>query len=133
MKAEFLPDKFLDKIADPAERKRLTGSPLTSPERIAKEDAKLERELHKLISQELNRRQIPFIHSRTDKKTTQQKGIPDFVFVINGQPFAVECKTAVGALTKEQESILTDMKKSGWTVSVCRSFVEFLTVIQPSP
>jgi hypothetical protein len=129
MNPAALPNSFLDKIADPAERKRLIGSPLLSAERHAAEDAKVERELHKLIINELLRRGIFFIHSRMDRKSTQALGTPDFAFVIGGLPVAVECKTATGSLTQEQRAVSILMQHNGWAYHIVRSFDEFRAVL----
>ena len=129
MDPKTLPNSFTDKISDPAERKRIIGSPLPSAERHAKEDEKLERELHKLIANELLRRVIFAIHSRMDRKSTQALGTPDWCFVVAGKPVAVECKTATGQLTKEQKAVSVLMMHNGWCYNVVRSFDEFRCVI----
>ncbi len=121
----ILPNSLTDKIADPAERARIVGSPLPSAERHAKEEAKVERELHKLIANELLRRGIFAIHSRMDKRSTQAKGVPDFCFVVRGVPIAVECKTEKGQLSREQELVRVQMESNGWLYFVVRDFKGF--------
>lgn len=130
MKSQLLPNSFTDKIADPRERKRIVGSPLTSPQRQAVADMKLERELHKLICNELLRRDIVFIHSRTDKKASIAAGLPDFCFVIKGMPVAIECKSGSGKVTDEQLKTLARMMENGWFCFVVYSFQEFLDCIK---
>lgn len=125
MKPTILPNSFTDKIADPAERARIIGSPLPSAERHAAEEVKVERELHKLIWNELTRREIFLVHSRMDRKTTQAKGTPDFVACIIGLFVAFECKTATGALSKEQETVRLEIIRNGGRYYVVRSFEEF--------
>lgn len=125
MKSELLPNSFTDKIADPAERARIVGSPLPSDERHAAEDSKVERELHKLIWNELTRRGILFVHSRLDRKTTQARGVPDFVACIIGLFCAFECKTATGTLSKEQEAVRLEIIRNGGRYYLVRSFAEF--------
>lgn len=130
MKTQLLPNSFTDKIADPKERRRICGTPLTSPERQAREDLKLERELHKLICLELSRREIVFIHSRTDRKATIGVGLPDFCFVIRSIPIAVEVKTESGKLTPEQVSTRLKMIENGWQYFIVRSFTDFAEVMR---
>ena len=125
MKPSILPNSFTDKIADPEERKRIVGSPLPSAERHAAEEVKVERELHKLIVNELLRRGIFFIHSRMDKRSTSARGTPDFCLVVHGVPIAIECKTETGQLSKEQELVRAQMEANGWHYYVVRSFEAF--------
>lgn len=129
MKPQILPNSFTDKIADPKERRRICGTPLTSPERQAANDAKLERELHKLICNELLRRQIVFIHSRMDRKSTIGVSLPDFCFALSGHPVAVECKTKSGELSPEQYVTMNRMIGNGWRYYVVRSFAEFAEIL----
>lgn len=125
MKPELLPNSFTDKIADPEERERIVGSPLPSAERHAAEDVKIERELHRLISNELTRREIFFVHSRMDRKTTQAKGTPDFVACVAGHFVCFEAKTATGSLTDEQLAARMEVIRNGGRYYVVRSFQEF--------
>lgn len=63
----------------------------------------LESVLHEKISEDLQRRRWWFCHSRTDKRTTQQLGIPDFIVAAPlGISWFFECKKKGGKLTKEQ-------------------------------
>jgi len=48
----------------------------------AQAEAQTERELHKHIGNLLRQRSIEFIESRMDRKTTQKRGVPDFLFSI---------------------------------------------------
>lgn len=130
MKPELLPNSFLDKIADPAERARIVGSPLPSAERHAAEEVKVERELHKLIGNELLRRQIYFVHSRMDRKTTQAAGTADFVCCVAGHFVCFEAKTATGSLTDEQLAARMEVIRNGGRYYIVRSFQEFYDALR---
>ena len=82
-----------------------------------------ERELHAEIAAILDAKGIVFVRSRMDKKTTNRKGTPDFLFSIRGHSFAWEVKTEKGRLSLEQERMLDPMSNppNNCNVSVIRS------------
>jgi len=82
-----------------------------------------EKELHKEIAAILDAKGIVFVRSRMDRRTTQAKGTPDFLFSIRGYSFAWEVKTEKGRLSLEQERMLDrmSMPPNNWNVSVIRS------------
>lgn len=62
-----------------------------------------ESKLHDKIIEDLRRRRWWFCHSRTDKRTTQQLGVPDFIVAAPlGVAWFIEVKKKGGKLTKEQ-------------------------------
>lgn len=62
-----------------------------------------ESKLHEKIIEDLQRRRWWFCHSRTDKRTTQQLGCPDFIVAAPlGVSWFIEVKKKGGKLTKEQ-------------------------------
>lgn len=126
----ILPNSFTDKIADPAERRRLTGTPLTSIERQEDRDTKLEREIHETIEQDLNRRGVPYVHSRMDKKPTIREGWPDFTLSILGRPIAIECKLPGQDLSAVQREVMLEMVSHGWNYHVARSQAGALDLIK---
>lgn len=95
-----------------------------------------ESELHSQIEEELKRRQWLYIHSRTDKRTTTAKGIPDFAIFPrlshndDRRAVFVECKTRLGKLTPEQQAFKVVAEISGYGFHVCRTFQEFLKAIE---
>ncbi len=127
MKAQILPESFL-KCVSPADRKML--GQMTAAEGLAAFAAREEKELHKLISLELTRFNIVFAHSRMDKRTTNAKGLPDFLFVYHGIPYAIEAKAPKGVLTPEQVRTIVRMEENGWSCHVVRSFEEFKTILE---
>lgn len=74
-----LPDHVI-KMMDPKDRKALGVK--TMDEINLAHVVKLERDLHVLVENILRQRSIEFIHSRMDRKTTQKKGVPDFIFAV---------------------------------------------------
>jgi len=101
---------------------------LLPEERVTKLEQKSEKELQTRCEQELNRRNIVYLH--LSFRARERIGWPDLVFVIKGTPYAIELKTTKGKLTIEQINLLTRMADNGWTAKVCRNFDEFLTVIK---
>ncbi len=69
-------------------------------------------ELHKQIIELFDKLGIFYIRSRTDKRTTQKKGIPDFLFAYYGQAVAWEVKVDDNKLSKEQIEVCGDMRCS---------------------
>lgn len=102
----------------------------TTEERSSTVDLRLERDLHKLIMNELSRRQIFYVHSRTDKKTSQNVGVPDFIFAVLGLPTAVEVKLPGRKLTADQEYVRNAMIQDGWRYYIVYSFEEFVDVLR---
>lgn len=126
MKSSELPNHILQKMS-PKDRKDL--GLLTSEEAIAKFEAKSERDLHKQISNFLSLRGIWFVHSRTDRPTTQSKGVPDYIFVASYIPVGMEVKFGKGKLTPEQTSTLNAMTSNGWRTYTVRSVPELKEIL----
>lgn len=62
-----------------------------------------ESSLHRLIEDDLKRRRWFYVHSRTDRATTQQSGVPDFIIAApNGKTLWCEVKRKGGKLSVEQ-------------------------------
>jgi len=118
-----------DKIAKlMSEKDRKAFKILLPAERVAKLEKQSERELQKLCESELNRRNIVYLH--LSFRAREKIGWPDLVFAIKGRPYGIELKTTKGILSTEQSNLLLRMAENGWTVDICRSFDEFLTVIK---
>jgi hypothetical protein len=88
---------------------------------------KLEGDLHDKILAECDRRLWYPIHSRMDRPTTNGKGVCDFIIAADkGQTFYIECKSATGKLSGDQQIFITWMKRLGHPVHVVTSFQQFL-------
>lgn len=61
------------------------------------------------------------IHSRLDRKSTVQVGVPDLIFAFHGVPVALEAKVRGRKPTPEQRGWLKALEMDGWVVSVVRS------------
>ena len=99
------------KCMEPRVRKELKTPTLM--EAFAKEDRKNELAMHKEFEQWLRLNEIPFVHSRTDKKSTTAVGIPDFVILDRGIGIAVELKGPGGDLTEAQTRTLFHWTQRG--------------------
>lgn len=127
MKKSDLTDALLSRIP-PAVRTSMR-LPMTQAEAEWAFIVSNERDLHKQIKGLLGVRSIWYCYSRTDKKTTQAKGVPDFLCCVNGTPLALEAKFAKGRTTEEQESTMAHMRKNGWQCHVVRSVEEVKTIL----
>lgn len=118
-----IPDNILRRLS-PATRKTLGKAGMTSEEAMASFAARSEKELQQQIANLLSLRGIWFCRSRMDKATTQQKGVPDFLFALRGVATAFEVKHGKGKLRPEQEATHAVMEHSGWRVHTVRTLDE---------
>lgn len=103
-----------------------------------------ESELHRQIEEELKRRRWFYVHSRTDKRTTQQLGIPDFIIARPSRlvhrgggsdtelpdTLWIEVKKKGNKLTPEQTITKHVLTALGHNYSTVYSFAQFLEVIK---
>jgi len=121
-------------IAMMSEADRTALGVRTAEERQHKVEEMAEKELQRLCEQELSRRGIVYLH--LSFRAREKKGWPDLAFVLPtvqskpGIPWAVEVKTIVGRLSKEQKAMLRDMALNGWQVRVIRSFEDFRDILE---
>jgi hypothetical protein len=85
-----------------------------------------EKDLHVAIRSLLSLKGIEYFESRMDKRTTQRKGTPDFIFAVEGRAVAWECKSPVGKLSKAQEEMHIRLAQwpNYWKIKVIRSLQE---------
>lgn len=119
----ILPNHILEKMS-PEDRAVLGKAGMTKAEAEARFIAKSERDLQKLIANELLRRGIWFHRAAMHKRTTGTLGTPDFLFVVRGIPCAVEVKFARGKLRDDQVRAIEQMTENGWRCAVVHSFEE---------
>ena len=111
------------------QRKEL-GAP-TQAEADAVCDARLEKELQRQIRNEILRSGVNAIFSqRMDKKTRGPKGQPDFMFVKNGWPVALEVKLPGGALRPDQWEMSLKMMADGWRFCEVHSVKEVASILR---
>ncbi len=99
-----------------------------------------ESELHQQIEAELKRRRWYYVHSRTDKKTTQQKGVVDFVIAgpstannpatCHPKTYWIEVKRKGGKLSAEQTITRHILQALGHKWAMVTTFDEFLSAIE---
>jgi hypothetical protein len=86
-----------------------------------------EAQLHTIIEDELKRRRWYYVHSRTDRATTQQAGVPDFIVAApNGKTFFCEVKRKGGKLSVEQNVTRHILLALGHHFAVVFSMEDFL-------
>lgn len=120
-----LPDRILDKI-DLAERKA-SGLGLTAAEGEAEQNITLERNEQARFRSWLERNELPYAWSRTDKKTRTNLGVPDFTIACFR--LAIEFKLNGRKLTPEQERWKALHEARGGTYNIVPSYVEAVKVI----
>jgi hypothetical protein len=111
--------EHIRRLMSPADRQPMGKAAMTMPEITAKAAAKLERQLHDQIADYLRMKGIRIaIHSRMDKRPTNQVGTPDFLFAYHRRPVAVEVKRPGCKPTEDQARIMRQMAEDGWMVRV---------------
>lgn len=91
----------------------------------------LEGELHEAIINHCNGKGWAFIHSRMDKRTTQQKGVCDFIIMAPvKRTLLIEAKARNEKLTKDQNIFKAWMRKQGHTVYEVRNMEGFYLAIE---
>lgn len=109
------------------ERNRRKGNPAAEVEA----DPGPETNLHNSIIREcIDRRWIHF-HGSTADATQRTLGEPDFILLLpNGRFLLVECKSATGKLSEDQQTMVQWAKILGHKIHIVRSFSEFLAIIK---
>jgi hypothetical protein len=130
IKSSEIPD-HIKRLMPVSERKAVLGEhALTTEEAVNIADAKSEKELQEqLLAYLEEHRGIVVFYSRMDRKTSNRKGQPDFLFAFKGIPVAWEVKTPIGKLRPEQEAIAPKLLANGWRYSVVRSVQQAKTIL----
>lgn len=82
--------------------------------------------LHKPTAKWLRERGIPFIHNRSDQRSTATEGAPDFTIAVGqGRTVFIEYKTKTGKLSPKQQEWHFLARRVGVEVYVFRSMEEF--------
>jgi hypothetical protein len=101
-----LPPNISRKIVDPADRKAIGKAAETPEQSNDKFAGKLEREEQKqfagLLRLAMERGELIFDWSRTDRRTTNITGRADFWIAANNRFLQIEFKAATGRLSREQ-------------------------------
>lgn len=132
----ILPDNILKRM-EPSERAKLGRSGVLAQEAQDKFAANCEKQVHKHIENWLRQRDIFCIHSRTDRKTTNAVGTPDFVFTwyrtdrpcYEAIAIAIEVKVGGNTLSPEQVRVREQMARNGWFYFVVSSLPELISLL----
>ena len=61
----------------------------------------------------------------------QRKGIPDIIAIYRGRTLAIECKSAKGRVSKEQDAELRAIEEAGGIAIIARSLEDVLRGLRP--
>lgn len=114
------PERFLKCVAK-EDRKPLGKAGETIDEATARASVKLEREMHDQFAAWLRINGIHFIHTRMDKKSTMQKGWPDFTLIKAGRAICVEFKLRACTVSEEQSKVIRELLDDGTPATVSLS------------
>lgn len=78
-----------------------------------------EAQLHQAFSAWLNKHELPYIHSRTDRRTSTALGDPDYLVAFMGHCLFLELKVGKNKLSPVQEKRIAYIRKSGNKVAIC--------------
>ena len=84
----------------------------------------VEKDIHNAFIAWLNKSEVPFEYSRTDKRTTGKVGQPDFALYDRGRVLFVECKVMGGKLRPDQVKRKKQLESAGCEVVVAFSVEE---------
>ena len=116
-----------DKLS-PEDRKSLGIQ--SNAEITAKQDVAFEHELHKGFLSWLRvheRGPIPYIYSRTDRKSTIQEGWPDVTVLFHGRACCIEFKVYGNHCSEEQRQVAAALTATGTPYRVCYSVLAAIT------
>lgn len=89
-----------------------------------------ESQSHQAFAKWLDRNQIPFVHSRTDKRHTNAVGDCDFYCFLAGRVLGIEVKIGKNKLSKAQEERIAYLRRSGMVVHIARSVPECVGAVE---
>jgi hypothetical protein len=101
--------------------KRPAQLKLELPRAEGEKATKLERDEHRTFENWLLLNEYPYSHSRTDKATRQNVGVPDFLVMIGGDhALAIDFKREGAKLSRQQEVWAGKLAKRGGKLHVLR-------------
>lgn len=117
----ILPDRIIERIVDPIERRRH----MTVVDAQAKYATNLERQEQKILVGWLSLQEeegtLCFDWSRTDRRTTNRKGMPDFRIYRDGRTLLGEMKMEGAKLSIDQQEMIEKFERSGTSVQIWTS------------
>ena len=117
----ILPDNVL-KLIDPADRRRYAAGQLTAEEAQAKAAARLERDEQRVMAGWLAFQEqaglLCYDWSRTDKRATCRRGMPDFKIYRQNRALLAEMKIGPAKLSADQEAMRARFERTGCLTEV---------------
>jgi hypothetical protein len=102
----------------------------TMDEVEARQEIQLEKELHELFIQYLNRKEYGYYHAAMDKKSPFVIGMPDFGVYRNSRIIWIEFKIGKKKLREEQRNQVAKMLTDGNEVRVCYNYADATNEIE---
>ncbi len=110
--------------------RRLNPDLYGAPAGSCPQPMKSEADLHNAIMDECRARGWIFLHGSMAERTHRTAGEPDFIILASGgRTFFVECKSATGKLSPDQQAMRSHAAKLGHTIHIIRSTEEFLKAV----
>lgn len=124
----IVPDNIL-KLMNPKDRPKGNAGK-TREESEQAYSFRLEKEDHKIFSQWLDMKGIPYIHAQNHKKSTIKIGWPDYTILYQGRAICIEMKAKGGKCSEEQLKTLGNLDATGTLCRVCYSATEAIEMIR---
>jgi VRR-NUC domain len=121
-----LPDSVKNKIADPAEKKRVGP---TLPEQTAKRDKRLESKLRGEVIGFAVRHGIIVDTANPSRRSTLANGRPDLLLTKDRRCLYMELKTGYNKLSPEQKDYIGKLTEAGNRVEVVRDYPTATSII----
>lgn len=78
----------------------------------------------------LDKRGLVYIWQRSDRATSAEKGVPDFVILSGNLALCIECKLEKGAVSTDQKKWHAKLAAIGGKVHIARSLAECVTLTE---
>jgi len=120
---DVIPEHILSKI-DPVDRAKLPKKiRSTAAETNARNEQQLELDMHNEFSRWLTLRKkfVSFIHANPAKRSTIQKGHPDYTVISRNRCLMIEFKVPPNSLSPDQLDRFAELAVAGNDIMVCTS------------
>lgn len=124
----MIPENIL-KLMSSKDRKALGKMGITAEEAKNKYLIREELDHQKQLCAYLDQKGIMYMHARTDKRSTINKGHPDFAIYCGQKVLFIECKSSVGKLSKDQEEWFKKAEQNRLMTCVSRSLLQSIGAI----
>lgn len=118
-----------DRTWSPQNQYAQAGQPCERDAASDCEPVDLEIPLHRVILKLCEIRDWVALYSNPSKRTGRPRGEPDFVILLpGGKTLLVECKSAKGQLSEDQQTMKDELEALGHTVHIVRSVGDFESI-----